>query len=354
MKGLVWTLFLSVLSAAPAAGQQGGMLPAKVSTATVREGLVAESATVTGTLHFDTVGRLSSEVPGLVQSIFFAEGDRVRRGDTLVRLNTDFVDKEIELVRIRIEHLAVKMQRVEKDLERIGALYKELAASEKAYDDLRFARRELRAQQEALAKELDIAKLRKAKSVLTAPFDGVVLEKLSEVGDWLSPGAVFCRLGALDDLCVKVPVFEDLMKFSRKGDLVDVNLVALGKTLEGTVVGVLPVADLRTKNVTVKIRLPRLEDAVENMSALVRIPTASPKVFPLLPRASVVNFQGSHVVYKIEDGRASQIEVRVAAYQGSYAAVEGKGLADGTTVVVDGAERLRPGQPVEVISREGE
>lgn len=346
-------IFLYIMLAIPALGQQPSG-PAKVVTGLVREVMVAESSSVTGTLHYDTVGKLSAEVSGLAQSIEFAEGDALNRGDIMVRLNTDFIDKDIELVRIRIRQVGVRIENVEKDLERTRKLFKESSASEKAYDDLRFALRELNTEKEGLAKELDIARLKKAKSVVPAPFDGIVLEKTVGVGDWLGPGVVFCELGALDDLCVKVPVSEELVKFSRKGDTLDVYLVALEKSVEGVVAGVLPVADLRTKNVTVKIKIPRIDGAVENMSAVVRIPVDEPRKFPLVPRASVVTLQGKPMLFTIKDGKSEPVPVRVAGYKGAYAAVEGAEIAEGMTVIVDGAERLRPGQPVEVIRREGE
>ncbi|HDR17058.1 MAG TPA: efflux RND transporter periplasmic adaptor subunit [Desulfobacteraceae bacterium] len=353
MKHFIFAVvFLALIAAVPVSGQEQGE-PAKVVTVLVREEMVAENALVTGTLHYDTVGKLSAEVSGLVNSIAFNEGDKVNRGDVMVRLNTDFIDKDIELVRIRIRHVGVRMENVEKDLERTRKLFKESSASEKAYDDLRYALRELSIEKEALSKELDTAKLKKAKSVVVAPFDGIVLEKTVGVGDWLAPGAVFCRLGVLDDLCVKVPVSEELVKFTRRGEHLDVDLVAQERTVQGVVTGVLPVADLRTKNVTVKIKLPRIEGAVENMSALVRIPTSKPKKLPLVPRGSVVNFQGKQMVFTIKEGKSAPVPVRVLSYEGAYAAVEGPGVVDGMTVIVDGAERLRPGQPVEVIRREG-
>jgi RND family efflux transporter MFP subunit len=339
--------------AIPALGQQQSW-PAKVVTALVQEEMVAESSSVTGTLHYDTVGKLSAAVSGLVQSVQFDEGDAVNNGDIMVRLNTDFIDKDIELVRIRMRQVDVRIENVEKDLERTRKLLKESSATEKAYDDLRFSLRELNTEKEGLAKELDIARLKKAKSVVVAPFDGIVLEKTVGVGDWLAPGSVFCELGALDDLCVKVPVSEELVKFSRKGETLDVYLVALERSVQGIVTGVLPVADLRTKNVTVKIKISRIDGAVENMSAVVRIPIDEPEKFPLVPRASIVNLQGKQTIFTIKDGKSAPVPVRVAGYKGVYAAVEGPGLGEGMTVIVDGAERLRPGQPVEIIRREGE
>ncbi|MFO8089889.1 MAG: efflux RND transporter periplasmic adaptor subunit [Desulfatiglandaceae bacterium] len=346
-------IFLNIMLAIPALGQQQSG-PSKVVTTLVQEVMVAESSSVTGTLHYDTVGKLSADVSGLVQSVEFDEGDAVNSGDIMVRLNTDFVDKDIELVRIRMRLVGVRIENVEKDLERTRKLLKESSATEKAYDDLRFSLRELNTEKEALAKELDIARLKKAKSVVVAPFDGIVLEKTVGVGDWLAPGSVFCELGALDDLCVKVPVSEELVKFSRKGETLDVYLVALERSVQGIVTGVLPVADLRTKNVTVKIKISRIDGAVENMSALVRIPIAEPRKFPLVPRASIVNLQGNQTIFTIKDGKSAPVPVRVAGYKGAYAAVEGPGIGEGMPVIVDGAERLRPGQPVEVVRREGE
>jgi membrane fusion protein, multidrug efflux system len=348
---IVVLIFLYSILPTPVLGQQG---PAKVVTALVREEMVAENADVTGTLHYDTVGKLSAEVPGLVESVAFDEGDAVNSGTVMVGLNTDFIDKDIELVRIRIRHVGVRIENVEKDLERTRKLFKESSASEKAYDDLRFALRELNTEKEALAKELDITRLRKGKSAVAAPFDGIVLEKTVGVGDWLSPGAVFCALGALDDLCVKVPVSEELVKFSHKGQPLDVYLVALERSVQGVVSGVLPVADLRTKNVTVKIKVPRIDGAVENMSAVVRIPIGNPKKFPLVPRAAVINLQGKQTIFTIKEGKSAPVPVRVAGYKGAYAAVQGAGIREGMTVIVDGAERLRPGQPVEVVGKEGE
>ena len=323
--------------------------PARVVVGHVQEKMVAENTPIVGTLYFDRVSRLSTDVPGLVRDIFFRLGDRVEKGTVLVRLNTDFIEKEIQLAQTRIKQMDVQIENVEKNLKRYETLFREEAASEKAYDDLRFTRRRMQEDRNALITQLEIAYLKKDKSVIHAPFDSIVLEKFSEVGDWVSPGAVFCRLGALDDLCVKISVAEELVNYAHKGDKLQVLLNAFGKTIKGIVAGFLPVADIKTKNIFLKVNLPRIPGAAENMSATVQIPVSMPKEYKLVPRDAVVNIRGKDFVYTIKKGKARQLSVRIVAFVGEMAAVESSLLNKGMSVVVDGAERLMPDQSVQII-----
>lgn len=323
--------------------------PARVVVVPVQEKMVAENTSLVGTLYFDKVSRLSTDVSGLVRYISFRLGDRVKKGTVLVRLNTNFIEKEIQLIQTRIKQMDVQIENVEKNLKRYKTLYREEAASEKAYDDLRFARRKIQEDRNALTKQLEIAYLKRDKSVILAPFDSIVLEKFSEVGNWVSPGSVFCRLGALDDLCVKVSMAEELVNYSGAGDKLRVTLNAFGKSINGIAAGFFPIADIKTKNIYLKVNLPRIPRAAENMSATVQIPVSVPKKYKLVPRDAVVNFQGKDFVYIAKKGKAKQIPVRVIAFVGEMAAVESPLANDITSVVVDGAERLRQGQPVHII-----
>ncbi len=351
MKYLLCLLSLLLMpGVAMAEDAPAGPPPANVVTAVAQEKMVAESTPIVGSLYFDRTSSLSAEVAGLVASVEVKAGDRVKKGDVLVRLNTDFTDQEIAQVQAQIGQLDVQIEQVAKDFKRYETLYKQEAASEKVFDDIVFSQRQLAKQREALGKQLQMAKLKKAKSSVKAPFDGLVLEKKVEVGDYVGPGVVFCRLGSLDDLCVKVPVAEDLVRFSKPGDEVEVTVNAVGETVQGRVVNFLPVADVMTKNVMLKIRLPRLEGIAENMSATARVAVSEAKNSLLAPRDAVVNFQGQTFVYTIKDGKAALLPVRIVSFVGEMAALESQALQAGMTVIVDGAARLRPDQPVKVVN----
>jgi membrane fusion protein (multidrug efflux system) len=343
-------LALLCLPATAMAGQKAPTpAPAKVVLAPVEEKMVAQMAPIVGVLYFDKVSGLSTEVSGLITSARFREGDRVNEGDVLLKLNTDFIDKDIEMVRTKIEQMAIRIEKAEKDLERYEKLHHNKAIREKDYDDIRFTHLDRIKEREVLKKQLEIALLKKAKSVIRAPFDGIVLEKCADVGDWIEPGAELCRIGSIHDIFVKVPVAEELTCHSPHGGTVDVTINATGNQVSGRIAGVLPLADPRTKNCMIKIRLPRLETIVENMSATVLIPVGERRRLKLVPRDALVRFEGKDMVYTVKGGHAVAVPIHIVSFSGEYACTDSPDISQGMKVVVDGNERLQPRQPVIVI-----
>lgn len=348
-----WGVLLSALILLPSAiiaeERKPVLPPAKVVVAQIQEKMVVENTAIVGVLYFDRVSSLSTEVAGLVRSVHFREGDRVKRGGVLLTLNTDFIDKDIELVETKIEQVGVQIEKTDKDLTRFKRLYRQQAIPEREYDDVGFKRRDLVKQSDALKKQLEIARLKKAKGVIRAPFNGVILAKKAEVGNWIAPGHELCRIGSSEDVFVKVPVAEELLVYSNKGDVVDVTVNAFDKKLKGTIAGIMPVADPRTKNVMLKIRLPRMEMAVENLSATVFVPVSGRKRLKLIPRDALVTLQGKDIVFTVNDNKAVPVPIHIVSFLGEFAGIKASEIPDGAMVVVDGNERLRPEQPVEII-----
>lgn len=340
---------LAFLSLAKAEEGPPRMPPAKVVVAKIEERIIAENTPIIGVLYFDRVSSLSTEVAGLVKSVHFREGDRIKKGAVLLTLNTDFIDKDIELAETRIDEISVRIERVDKDLERYGTLVRQKAIREKDHEDVGFERKELIKQQDSLRKQLEIARLKNAKSIIRVPFSGIVLAKGVDEGDWVGPGKELCRVGSTDDVFVKVPIAEELLPYSIKGGIVDVTINAFDKKVRGEIVGILPVADPRTKNVMLKIRLPQMEIVAENMSATVYVPVSKRKRLKLVPRDALVKFQGKDLIYTVKEGKAAPLPIHIVAFVDEFAALDNKEIPEGMTVVVDGNDRLRPGQPVQII-----
>ena len=348
-----WGVLLSALillpSAITAEEKRSVLPPAKVVVARIQEKVVVENTPIIGVLYFDRVSSLSTEVAGLVNSVHFREGDRVKKAGVLLTLNTDFIDKDIELAVTKIEQISVQIEKTDKDLTRFKRLYRQQAIPEREYDDVGFKRRDLIKQHDALKKQLEIALLKKAKSVIRAPFNGVILAKKAEVGNWIAPGHELCRIGSSNDVFAKVPVAEELLVYANEGHVVDVTVNAFDKKLKGTIAGIMPVADPRTKNVMLKIRLPRMETAVENLSATVFVPVSGRKRLKLIPRVALVSLQGEDIVYTVNNNKAVPVPIHIVSFVGEFAGIKTSDIPDGTMVVVDGNERLRPEQPVEII-----
>ncbi|SMD04709.1 RND family efflux transporter, MFP subunit [Desulfocicer vacuolatum DSM 3385] len=339
--GMVWPGYLM------AAGE--GALLTRVVTAPVIEKNVAETTRVVGTLFFDRVSHLSTEVSGLVNAAHVREGDRVKKGQVMFGLNTDFVDNEIASVQAGMAQIKVRLGRAEKSLKRYETLFNQKAVSEAEYDDIVLSREDLVRQAVILEKQLALARLKKRKSLIRAPFDGVVIEKKADTGDWVSPGGRLCVVGSINDLFVKVPVSEKLLTFARKGEKVPVAIDALGMNDIGTIDGIIPVADPQTRSVFVKVKLPELAHPVLNMSATVSMPVGEKKNMLLIPRDALINFNGQDMVYTVDKGKSVPIPVTILSYVGENVAVGPGKITKGMALVVDGNERLRPGQGVEVV-----
>ena len=174
--------------------------PSPVRVATVRERTVAEKIPIVGTLNFDRIGRVSTEAAGLVQTVAFDDGDRVNKGDVLITLNTDLIDQEIGLYEARIRQMDIQIEKAAKDFKRFETLFQQNAVPEKSFDDTRYSLQDLEAQKQALSRQLAMARIKKDKSVVRAPFDGLILEKYAHAGDYIGPGVAICRLASLKHL----------------------------------------------------------------------------------------------------------------------------------------------------------
>ncbi|PIE68366.1 MAG: efflux transporter periplasmic adaptor subunit [Deltaproteobacteria bacterium] len=338
---------LLVFLAATGYGQEPP--PAQVRTVPVVKQEVAKNKAFLGVLYYDKMSMVASEVAGLVETVHIKAGQQVKKGEILVQLNTDLLDKDIQLSKTRVEQQRLQGQLAKKDFDRQKTLLKTRGASQKNYDDAQFALSNSQLEKQVAQRTLERLLLQKEKSHISAPFDGVVLEKNVASGDWVQQGGMVASIGATDALLVKIPVGETLLQFIEEGSEVDVTINAFGNTLKGTVDSLAPRADAKTKNVLVKVRIPKVENGAENMSATVYLPVSTKQQLSILPRDALIKFKGKDFVYTVKEGKATILPVNIVTFLGDKVAADNPYLAPGMPVVVEGNERLRPDQPVTVI-----
>lgn len=320
--------------------------PAKVVVDKVVAENVAENQSVIGVLYYERTSEISTEVSGLVEAISVEEGDQVKKGDVLVRLDTEMLQREISLARTRIKQAELRIDNAQKDYRRLEQLYQKSGVSEKSFDDAEYTYQDALLEKQALEDNLKRLLIQKTRSVIEAPFAGVILDKDTEVGGWVQQGKMIVRLGSTDDLFVRAPVAENMMEFIQLGKSVEVTINAFSRKVTGKVVNVDPVADVKTKNVFVKINIPHQPLVAENMSATVYLSSGEEKTLSILSRAALVKFQGKDFVYTVKEGKAAIMPVTVVSYLGDRVAVSDPYIIPGMSVVVEGNERLRPDQPV--------
>lgn len=199
-----------------------------------------------------------------------------------------------------------------------------------------------------------------AKHTIRAPFDGWVVERFTEQGQWVSRGGLIARIAELHRLEVEVQVPE--LSIARLAVGADVRLefdAAPGRAWIGRVARIVPQADLLSRSFPVEVEL---ENSIENavpvlkagMLARAWLPVGKAGSATVVPKDALVLGGPRPIVYRITadaatgvmaTGVAQPVEVTLGG------AVEGgvevrAGLSPGDLVVIRGNERLRPGMAV--------
>lgn len=322
--------------------------PSSVVITKVNSEKISQTQSVIGILYYDRISEVSTEVTGLVQTVLTQKGSHVKQGDILIQLDTEMLDSEISLKKTHIAQNELLLQNTGKNFKRLETLYKESGVSEKDYDDALFTFQNAKLEKQARQEELANLHIKKKRSVIRAPFDGIILTKDVDTGAWVQQGKQLVSIGSSNDLFVRAPIGEGLLRYLKKEQQVSVTLNAFEKEVQGVVEDIDPVADVKTKNIFVKIRIPSQEIIAANMSATVHLPASTEKELCIIPRAALIKFQGKDFVYTIKDDKAAILPVHIAAFMGEKIGVHIGPLMPEMVVVIEGNERLRPDQPVRV------
>jgi RND family efflux transporter MFP subunit len=324
--------------------RRGGMPPAKVVVSDVKTAMVAEEYEFIGTVYYVEVSDVASEVNGKVESVSFEEGKRVKKGNILVRLSDDLLEKQLIATRSSHEQVLVERKKAVLDLNRIENLIKQGSVSEQLYDEHRFRVMSLEKKAASLQADVERINVELGKKRIRAPFDGVVIERAVDRGEWLSPGSKVATIARDDSVDVVVDVPERIITNVKQG--MDLGVKAGGGVLKGKVFAIVPRGDVATRTFPLKIRINNTKTLKEGMEARVALPVAERKQSLVVPRDAVITMFGRTVVFAVVDSKAKMIPVKVTGYEETMAGVNARGLEEGMKVVVKGNERLRDGQPV--------
>jgi len=322
----------------------GGMPPAQVVVSDVKTGMVAEESDFIGTVYYVEVSEVASEVNGKVERVSFEEGQRVKRGDVVVSLSADLLEKQLAATRASYEQVLIEHEQAILDLKRVENLIKQGSISEQLYDEQRFKVKGLEKKAASIRADVERISLELGKKRIRAPFGGVVVERAVDRGEWLSPGSKVATIAKDDTVDVVVNVPEGIIQFAREG--MDLAVVAGGRVVTGNVFGVVPRGDVATRTFPLKIRIKNPGYLKEGMEARVALPIAEKKKALIVPRDAVITLFGRTVVFAVIDSKAKMIPVKVIGYEGMMAGVNVSALEEGMKVVIKGNERLTNGQSV--------
>jgi RND family efflux transporter MFP subunit len=324
--------------------------PSKVVVTQIFEKELAKTCEFVGVVDFDKISGVSSERSGLITDQYIVEGNLVNEGSIMVRLNTDFIEKNIKIAKIQKDQIDIQIDHTLKNLKRYETLFKNDAASEKMYEDLSYSYKELLKKKAEINANIEKLKLELDKSIIKAPFKGLVLKRLKNKGEWISPGMAICTFASIEDIFVNVSVPEELIRYIKPHNKIHLRINALDIQMIGEVKNYVPVADIKSKTFQVKIAIKWFPDAIRNMSATVNVPTSHQMTLKMIKRDAIIRFNGKNLVYVAKNGKAVSMPVNIVAYDGKYIGVDNPDILVNMPVITEGNDRLRPNQDIEIIS----
>lgn len=322
--------------------------PAKVVVSEVMSGVIIPEAEFVGTVCYPQISDVASEVSGKVDGVNFEEGDRIKKGHMLVKINSELLRKDIQTKKALYEQVSSDLELARRDLNRIEKLYREEAVSEQVYDEHRFRVISLGKKSASIQAEIGRLGVEFRKKTVRAPFDGVITKKFIEVGEWVSAGTKVATIARDDAVDVIFHVPEDVLTSVTQGKAAVVR--AGGTELTGKVFSIIPQGDVPTRTFPVKIRVRNSASLVAGMEARAMFPRGPGIETLIVERDAVVSAFGENIVFACADSRVKMIPVKVTGYSGTMAGVEAPALAERMKVVIKGNERLQDGQVVEILS----
>ncbi len=321
-----------------------GMPPAQVVVAEVTAGMIAHESEFIGTVYYKEVSDVASDVSGKVEVVNFEEGERVKKGHMLVKLSSDLLKKTLQAARADYERILSDLKKAKKDLMRAEALYKEELLSEESYDGKIFSVESLEKKSASLQADVERLEAELYKKAIRAPFEGIVVQKHVDRGEWLFAGSTVATIAGdtYVDIIAEVP--GSIIRHIKKG--METKIIVGGDQISGKIIAVIPRGDISTRTFPVKIRAINSLSLAEGMEARVTLPIGEKEKTFTVPRDAVITVYGNTVVYTVNDSKAVMVPVRIAGYEKMHVGIHGNGLKEGMKVIVKGNERLRPGQPV--------
>lgn len=360
MMALFRRVFAGVLLCSGTAGAQMPTVPVVTDAARMEQ--AEQWREVTGELRTMRRSLLAAQEEGWVVELLHNEGDRVKKSDVIARLSDVRAKLDVRRAESGVAGAAARVaqgladaEKMERDLARMEEMLAQGAGNDRERDnartDLNMATARLdqaRAEQAGAEADAALAAQRLSDMTITAPFDGVVVQKETEVGQWLQRGDSIVTVVEMDQMEARLDVPERYIEQLRgSGRPVQVRVPALGETLEAPVTAIVPDADRLSRLFPVRARLENPQWRLRpGMSVIGLVPTGVREPTLTIRKDAVRRDDAGQFVFFDEGGKAGVARVETLFAVGDRIAVRSPRLSSGTPVIVQGNERLFPGAPI--------
>jgi len=334
--------------------------PVPVTVFTVEKGRVEDTVVNSraGTVKSRRRAEMSPGVAGLVKAIPAAKGERVKKGQVLLRLDDEeykaqvvLAERTVDAAQASSDQACLAADQAARDLKRTEGLSQQNLVSAQTLETARTqtessdaACKAAKEQVKQARAQLDAARATLAKTVMSAPFDGVVLDVTTEVGEWISPSPPGVFIPPVvdvidpDSLYVSAPLDEADVAKVKVGLPVRITMDAFrGKSFPGTVSYVSSYVETKqeqNRTLAVEATFDRRSELPANvlpgLSADIEVILARRDDVLRIPTYAIL--EGDKVL-KVEGGTLKEVKVQTGLHNWEFTEIT-SGLAAGDRVVV--------------------
>jgi len=330
-----------------------------VETARVLRDTAVDRLVLLGDVHGEVEVRVFAEMPERIQTLHVTEGAPVSAGDPIATLAAGLPASEVAQASAAVLAAEASRDRLQSDIARIRPLVAAQAMPRANLESLEAQLRAAEAQVTQLQAGRRAAGLRRARTVVRAPTDGVVAGLAVTEGDMVAPSVPLCAVVQMDRVELRVRVVEEDYVRLREGMRATVRPASLDLELPGVVTTVAPVIDRLTRTALVEIGVANEDHRLRpGMVAEVDLELERRPDVVLAPSRAVLmttrtDEDRSAAVFVRDGERVRRVPVQLGRRypaEGESRVEITRGLEGGEEVVVQGQHLLRDGALVRVES----
>lgn len=326
----------------PTANPMDEAVPVEVSA--LAQGSIEEVLRFSTNLEAEESVGVYSQAARQVVSLQVEEGDRVAKGQVLLRLQDD--EQRTELAKVQGQ-----LAKARREYERQQNLWKEKLIPEQAFNDATY-------EMEQLELAIDEAERQLSYTVVRAPISGVVTGRHVNLGDQVTVNQHLFDLVDFDSLVARVYVPEK--ELSKLSDGMEARIVATalgGAEYRGVIERLAPVVDPRSGTVKVTVAIPDWRGLRPGLYVDVALVTDTRDDALLVPKRALVFDQDQTYVYRVvagegaEPNKVERVRVEPALENAEAIQPAGTELSPGDRLVIAGQAGLKDGTAVRVLER---
>jgi RND family efflux transporter MFP subunit len=293
---------------------------------------------IQGIVKAENLTAISSEITGRITKIIPKEGDQVKKGQPLVEIDLEYLEKQME-------ELKVSLQLASTVFERQSRLWNQNIGSE-----LQFL--EAKNNKERIEKSIQSLEIQLKKSIIYAPINGVIEKVITKVGEFAAPGAPILQVLNNNSLTVEANVPENYLKSIRRGDEVDIIFPVLGEKVVGKVNLIGRQIDPSNRTFTVELQIGYQPLLKPNLLAFIYINDFTVKDAVSIPLELIQQeVGGENFIFVLDTSEyknvAKKISITTGKSFGGKTLIE-TGLEGNEILIAEGSRGLANGQEVRV------